>query len=92
MVVPPIVAATVARIFFYADLQRRPRVQATIIYNASSRPALVPAVGIGIGNKRNGLYITEDRDIMHRTTNSCIAICCQCAMIVYQLLPKSRLR
>lgn len=49
MVVPPIVAAAVARIFFYADLQRWPRVQATIIYNASSRSALMPAVGIGIG-------------------------------------------
>lgn len=68
--------------FFSADLPTLwPRVQAAIIYNASSRPTLVPVRRNRNRNgrhMRNGLYITEDRDIMRRTTNSCIRMRRQC--------------
>lgn len=84
MIVPPIAAAAAARIFLYSQLAAL-TVQAAIIYNAGSRPALVSPVGIGIETgMRNGLYITEDRDIMHRTTNSCIRISAVSVMIVYR--------
>lgn len=68
--------------FFSADLPTLwPRVQAAIIYNGSSRPTLVPVRRNRNRNgrhMRNGLYITEDRDIMRRTTNSCIRMRRQC--------------